>query len=261
MIRRHSFCSKFIQLILLISVIGCKSVAVLPTKEPVEKVNLKLLTKEIEKAETKIKVIRSRIKAEYSDSNQKQQVSLNLRMISNEAIWMGASILIPIAKVLITPDSVGFYEKFQKTYYEGDMSLINDKLGVTFKFEDLQNILLGNPITDLKGAKVDIISHPKYYVLIPKIKNNQFQPTYFFDPTTFRLKEQRFIINSTGHSLSIRYPKLQNVEDKTLPRTIEISVFDGSNLVQITLDFIRTDFPKNLSVPFAIPKGYKRINL
>ena len=51
------------------------------------------------------------------------------------------------------------------------------------------------------------------------------------------------------------------MEGVTLPKEIEISVFDGSNLVQIRLDFIRTDFPKNLTVPFTIPNGYKKLSL
>lgn len=258
MIKTHF---SYLSFILLALFVGCKSIAVLPTKKPVENVNLKTLVKEIEKVETKVKTLRARIKAEYNDSNQRQQVSLNLRIISNEAIWMGASIFIPIAKLFITPNRVEFYEKFQKTYYEGDMSFINEKLDIAFKFEDLQNILLGNPITEIKGTKLEKISHPEYYVLTPKANNNLFRPTYFFDPTTFRLKEQRFIVNKTGHTLSIRYPKQQSLEDKLLPKLIEISVFDGSTLVRITLDFIRIDFPKNLSVPFDIPKGYKKINL
>ena len=63
-----------------------------------------------------------------------------------------------------------------------------------------------------------------------KQKHNQFRPTYFFDPNTFRLKEQRFIVPGSSQSLSIKYPKFQKMEGKTLPKEIEISVFDGSNL-------------------------------
>ena len=51
------------------------------------------------------------------------------------------------------------------------------------------------------------------------------------------------------------------MEGKTLPKEVEISVFDGSNLVQIRMDFIRTDFPKKLTVPFTIPNGYKKLSL
>ena len=180
----------------------------------------------------------------------------------DKTLWISASILVPIAKLLITPNRVVFYEKFQKTFYDGNMSFINEQLGTSFTFQDIQNVLLGNPITNnMNEEKFDRIDHPQYYVLIPKRKNEQFRPTYFFDPSNFRLKEQRFIVSGTSQSLSIKYPKYQKMEGKTLPKEIIISIFDGSNLVQISLDFIRTDFPKNLSVPFTIPKGYKKLRL
>ena len=34
-------------------------------------------------------------------------------------------MIIPIAKLLVTPNKVSFYEKFQKTYFEGNYDLIN----------------------------------------------------------------------------------------------------------------------------------------
>ena len=242
-------------------VLSCKSVAVLPTKQPLAKVDVKLLGKEIDKASTRIKTFRARVKAEYKDGKQQHQLSLNLRMEFDKTLWLSASILVPIEKLLITPTRVGFYEKFQKTYYNGDLSFINEQLGTTYSFSDLQNILLGNPITDMTSVGFDRIDHPQYYVLVPKTENDQFRPTYFFDPNTFRLKEQRFIVPGSSQSLSIKYSKSQKMEGKTLPKEIEISVFDGSNLMKIRMDFIRIDFPKNLTVPFTIPNGYKKLSL
>ena len=46
-----------------------------------------------------------------------------------------------------------------------------------------------------------------------------------------------------------------------VPKKIEISAFDGTNFLQISLDFLRVDFPKNLVTPFAIPENYKKIEL
>ena len=255
------FIFSFVLLSLILAVFGCKSVSVLPTKEPVKRVELKSLTKEIEKATTKIKTFRARVKVQYKDSKREQQINLNLRMESNKTLWISASILVPIAKLLITPNRVGFYEKFQKTFYEGNMGFINEQLGTSFTFEDIQNVFLGNPVTNMSEGEFDRIDHPQYYVLIPKTENKQLRPTYFFDPSNFRLKEQRFIVSGTSQSLSIKYPKYQKMEGKTLPKEIVISIFDGFNLVQVSLDFIRTDFPKNLSVPFTIPDGYKKLNL
>ena len=166
-------------------VLSCKSVAVLPTKQPLAKVDVKLLGKEIDKASTRIKTFRARVKAEYKDGKQQHQLSLNLRMESNKTLWLSASILVPIAKLLITPTRVGFYEKFQKTYYDGDLSFINEQLGTTFSFSDLQNVLLGNPITDMTSVGFDRIDHPQYYVWSLKQKTTNFGQLTFLTQILF----------------------------------------------------------------------------
>ena len=240
---------------------ACKSVRILPNKAPVKRVELKALTAEILKAEENIGTFRARIKAEYNDQKRKQSVNVNFRLEDNKTFWMSANMLIPIAKVLITPEEVQFYEKFQKTYYKGDIAFVNQQLGTNFNFKDLQNIFLGYPISDFKNEKFERISHPQYYVLSPKTKGLRFRPTYFYDPVNFRLKEQRFLVARTGQSLSIKYTQYQQVEGKLVPKQIEISTFDGMNFLQLSLDYLRVDFPKKLTVPFGIPAGYKKIEL
>ena len=252
----------FYLLVLSLGVLtSCKSVRVLPNKAPVKRVDLKELTAEIAKAEENIGTFRARIKAVYNDQKRKQQLNINFRLEDGKTFWMSANMLIPIAKLLITPEEVQFYEKFQKTYYKGNIDFINQQLGANFSFNDLQNIFLGNPITDLKKVKIERISHPKYYVLSPKVKGQRFRPTYFFDPVTFRLVEQRFLVAGTAQSLSIKYTQNQQLAGKKVPKTIEISTYDGSNFLQLSLDYLRVDFPKNLTTPFSIPAGYKKIEL
>ena len=240
---------------------ACKSVRVLPNKAPVKRVDLKVLTTEIAKAEENINTFRARIKAVYNDQKRKQQVNVNFRLDNGKTFWMSANMLIPIAKLLVTPEEVQFYEKFQKTYYKGNIDFINQQLGSDFSFQDLQNIFLGNPVTDLRKVKVERISHPRYYVLTPKEKGQRFRPTYFFDPVNFRLVEQRFLVAGTAQSLSIKYTNNQQLEGKIVPKNIEISTFDGNNFLQLSLEYLRVDFPKNLTTPFSIPSGYKKIEL
>ena len=104
---------------------SCKSVRVLPNKAPVKRVDLKVLTAEIAKAEENISTFRARIKAVYNDQKRKQQVNVNFRLEDEKTFWMSANMLIPIAKLLITPEEVQFHEKFQKTYYKGNIDFIN----------------------------------------------------------------------------------------------------------------------------------------
>ena len=78
--------------------------------------------------------------------------------------WMSANMIVPIAKLLVTPERVSFYEKFQKTFFEGDVSFINQQYNTSFEFKDLQNLLMGLPLTNFNRGRWETISHPKYYI-------------------------------------------------------------------------------------------------
>ena len=257
-----SFLDKKIGFLLFIFFItACKSPTLFSSKKPIKDLPIKELTKAISKNRVDFTKFRSRVKTTYDDGKRIQQVVVNIRMNKDKAIWISANMLVPIAKILITPKKVSFFEKFQKTFFEGDIAFINNQFNTNFDFEDIQNLLIGLPIADLNRGKWETISHPKYYILTPKSNKKQFRPTFFYDPSDFSLKEQRFLVSGTMQSLTIKYINYQRLEGEILPREIEISLFDGFNLKKITLEYTRIDFPDQLSLPFKIPEGYKQIDL
>ena len=134
------------------------------------------------------------MKTTYNDGKRSQQVIANIRMEKDKAIWISANMLVPIAKILITPEKLTFYEKFQKTFFDGDVTFINNQFNTNFDFEDIQNLLIGLPLEDLNRGKWEIISHPKYYILSPRSSKMEFRPTFFFDPSDLSLREQRFLV-------------------------------------------------------------------
>lgn len=239
---------------------GCKSVAVLPSKAPVNKVDLKLLSKQMNKQHPKFTHLRGRLKATYDNGKNKQQVIVSLRMTQDQKIWMSANMLIPIAKLMITPKSVQFYEKFQKTFFEGEIDFINRQFNTQFGFQNLQDLLLGKPVLAPQKGRWKQITNPIDYVLTPRGRVKDFQPTYFVDPTTFLLKEQRFVLPQGQRILSFKYPEYQKVGGENLPKRVEISLFDGKELLQLQLEFSRLNFPKNITFPFNIPAGYQPIS-
>ena len=55
----------------------------------------------------------------------------------------------PIAKALITPTEIKFYEKISKTYFVGNYELISNWLGTSFDFDMIQNLFFGEALIDL----------------------------------------------------------------------------------------------------------------
>ncbi len=86
--------------------------------------------------------------------------------------------------------------KFQKKFFEGNFSFINEYLGIDFTYKNIENLLTGKPIVDIRQGKWEQIKNPKFYVISPKAPKNQLRPIFFFDPSTLMLKEQRFIFKN-----------------------------------------------------------------
>ncbi|MEK9739995.1 MAG: DUF4292 domain-containing protein [Flavobacteriaceae bacterium] len=238
---------------------SCKSVAVLPTKTPVKNVDVSALSAKIKSSYPKVNRMRSRIRVTYDDGSRQQQIVVQLRLESQKNIWLSASMIVPIAKLLITPEKVFFYEKFQKNSFEGKIEEINKMLELSFTYQDVENLLLGIPFLDPGSGRWKQISNPNQYILLPQGKRNGIQPTLFFDPVTFLLTEQRVLIPGTNRNLSIRYLNHTRIEGETLPQKVEITILDGDQIQKLELEFTRIDFPDTLTFPFEIPEGYKTL--
>ena len=253
---------KFFQFLLILLIVnGCKSLTVLPSKRPVESIKVKRLIDNLERSEEKISSFRARIKATYTSKKIKQSLSINLRFKDDEFLWMSANIFVPVAKLLMTNEKIFFYEKFQKKYYEGDYEFLNYVLGTNFRLQDIQNIFVGNPIDNLKKVKIKRIENPKYYVFINN-SSEKYRATYFFDTENFRIREQRILLLDNKNSiLSIKYPLYQKTNGKIIPKEIQISSFVNGEFISITLEFIRVDYPNELTIPFKFPEGYSKIKL
>ena len=139
--------------------------------------------------------------------------------------------------------------------------IINEQFNTRFEFSDLQNLLIGLPLTDIKRGRWETISHPQYYILTPRSDKMRFRPTFFFDPNSFLLLEQRFMVPGTQRSLTVKYLNHQKEEGEFVPGEVRISLFDGSVLTRINLEYTRADFPDRMSTPFNIPLGYKPIEM
>ena len=168
-------------------------------------------------------------------------------------------MLIPIGKLMITPQEVSFYEKFQKTFFQGNFDLINTPYNTDFDYSDIENLFLGKPFLDPSEGRWKQISNPQYYILIPQGNRTGLTPTLFFDPVSFLLKEQRFILPGTSYNLTIKYLRHIKIDGVSLPSLIEITLFDGTVSQRLELEFSRTDFTEGLTFPFEIPQGYSKI--
>jgi hypothetical protein len=210
------------------------------------------------------KTISARIKAKYQDSKNSQSFTIKLRLEKDKAIWMTAVIPvvnIPVAKVLITPDRVAYYEKIKKTYFDGDFSLLSDFLGTEVDYQKIQNLLLGQSIMNMKDKKYDVDVDQFSYLLEPKKQEELFDIFFWLNPTNFKLDKQEVRQSIDQKRLTVSYKEYHKIDNTFFPKTIEVNAIEKTKRTLLDLEYRSVEFNKEISFPFSIPSGYKEITL
>ena len=244
--------------LLLIILQGCSTKKVIVSDQPLAEIEISEIIKNSRKTDFTFENLRNRVKVEFDNGRLTQNIILSLRAEEDEVLWISASMIVPIAKILMSNERFVFYEKFQKTYIDEDLSKVLKLLNLKSPVKFLQNILYGGIVTDINKVKWDRIQNSNYYVLQ---SSKEIQTTLFINPKTFQLAQQRIFIPLLSSLITFNYRNYKNVDGKSVPSQVLISYIKGSRITRINLEYSQFDFPENLNFPMEIPSDYKRINL
>ncbi len=245
---------KIFILLLLFFLAGCSTKKKIVSDRPINDLEISEIIKNSKKSELKFQNLRNRVKVEFNDGRSTQTVSLSLRALNQEIIWISASMIVPIAKILLSNERIIFYEKFQKTYINQEIDIIMNSLGIKNPVKSFQNLLLGKSIFDINRGSWERVENPNYYVLK---SSKGIQTSLFINPKTFLLDQQRIFIPMLSSLITIDYSNYKNIEDKIVPNNVLISYLRGNKIIKINLKYSQFDFPNNLTFPMEIPTDYK----
>ncbi|WP_026451169.1 DUF4292 domain-containing protein [Aequorivita capsosiphonis] len=208
------------------------------------------------------KTLAGRMQLVYETDEKLQSITVGLRMEKDKNIWIKASILgITIAKVLITPTSVSYYETIGKTYFEGDFALLGEWLGTPINFQQTQNLLLGQSIFTLKPSEYNSEIFQNKFKLLPKQQPQNFIHSLFLNPDNFKIASETLSQPNDDRLLSIRYGDYQKLEEQFYPKNITINTSEKGEATKIEINYKKIDLNVNVSFPFDIPQGYEEIQL
>jgi len=244
--------------LLLIVFQGCSTKKNLVSDFPIAGVEISEIIKNSRKTDFTYENLRNRVKVEFDNGRVTQNIILSFRAIEDEVLWLSASMIVPIAKILMTNERFVFYEKFQKNYVDEDLSQLSKLLNLKNPVNFLQNVLFGSPVIDINKGKWDKIQNSNYYVLQ---SSKEIQTTLFINPKTFQLEQQRIFIPLLSSLVTFNYRNYKNIDGKTVPSDVLISYIKGNQITKINLEYSQFDFPENLNFPMEIPSDYKLLTL
>lgn len=249
---------KISSIVLLLLIVSCKSARTVSRSGSVESdMTSKQLIKAHTKQEVNFKTLQSKVKVEYTQDNKSQSHSINLRIEKDKTIWLSATLGIVRAK--ITPQKVSFYNKLDKTYFDGDFALISNLLGTDLNFKNLQNLLLGQALYDLKHKKYQANQHDTSYMLTPEQQNRLFEIIFLLNPSHFKMDSQQLAQPLERRFLQIDYEDYQEVDKQIIPQNIKVYAVEDNTETIIDMELKSVNLNQDLRFPFRIPSGFDEI--
>ncbi|WP_299393520.1 DUF4292 domain-containing protein [uncultured Gelidibacter sp.] len=247
-------------ILLLVLGVGCKSAKTLTSTAEIDKsMTAKQIIRENTRQDVRFKTLQAKVSIDYTEGDKSNGTTVTLRMEKDKVIWMSAPFAV--ARVMITQDSVKFYDKLNNQYFDGDFSLLTRLLGTDIDFKKIQNIFLGEPIFDLKDDTYVTAPNDESYVLTPKEQRALFELFFLINPASFKLDSQQLYQPAEKRMLQIDYKKYQVVSKQIFPENIRIIALEKNDEIIIDLDFKAITLNGEVRFPFNIPSGYKEIEL
>ena len=246
--------------ILLFFLIGCKSKQSVATAAANDNTEVSKIINGHYANEHDFKTLNIRANAKYVDEKQSQSINAEIRIKKDEIIWINIKVLgFPVAKALITPTKVSYYEKINSTYFEGDFSMLSNWLGTDLDFNKVQNLFLGKAIDDLTKDKwVSEVVDKMFKLSLPN--GSDIAKEFYFEGANYLLKKETITQASQNRSLEIRYPSFKEEKGMFLPNEINIKA-EQKNKVTIDIEYKNTTFNENLSYPYSVPSGYTAVEI
>lgn len=197
--------------------------------------------------------------AQYEDDKQSQRVTAEIRIKKDEQILVSVRFLgITMAKALITPKSVKYYEKINSSYFEGDYAMLSRWLGTDLDFEKVQNMLIGQAMDDLHKASYTATVDKKYYKLERSDPGNT-QKFFYFEGENYLIKKQEISQPSQQRDLTVSYPGYAQYSGTLFPVGLLIEASQAKGKTMINVDYDTVSFDEEMSFPYSVPSGYERI--
>lgn len=249
----------FSALIVLLA-FSCKSSkSVIDSGEVSDKLSAKQVIKQHQKNDADFKTMQARVKIELSQNGKDQGSTFSFRMEKDKVIWLSAPI--GLARMMITPEKVRFYNKLDNEYFDGDYKLLSDVVGVDLDFMKVQNILLGQAMYDLKDEPHQVEVNGNSYALQPKDQKVLLELFYLINPSHFKMDSLQMYQQFEKRMLKVDYASYQEINKQILPQNIKIVAVENKDEVAISMEFKSVTLDEDVRFPFNIPSGYKEIVL
>lgn len=251
--------SKFRYIIIIVLLYGCapgKNLTL--TVGEIPEMRTKQILKKHIKQHAKFNTLQCKLKIELFQNSKVQSNTVTLRMDRGKTIWINA--FLNMIRIKITPDRVQMYNKIDKTYFDGDFSLIKQLLGIDLDFSNLENLLLGDTFFKHNSSSLSQVKDNSGYTLKPYKLDPTLNVLYRINPFNFKMKTQEIFHLKEEIHLKVNYDDFQEINQQLIPSKMAITINEKQNNTFIKLNLKSVGLNQSIRFPFKLPKGYRQLN-
>ena len=219
----------------------------------------------------KPKTFYSKIATSFKDTNQELSFKTSIRIITDSAITAMITYAgIPLVNSIITKDSLQFTNKKDKCYVKTTLKLLKQEFGVDFDLNNIQELLLANPLGFQPLQKYYQIHDPYSYIVsshrkreIKKMERKNFDDfilKYYFSNDSLGIKKLEIENNKDSTFVVINYKSKKLIENYLIPQEVDIQISTKKNNIFIRLNYEKIEVNQEQEIYFTIPENYESCN-
>ena len=217
--------------------------------------------REVEENSFEYDKLHTKLDIKYKDDKNTLGFKGQLRMQKDSVIWMSLSLKvgIEIGRIMITPDSIKFLNRNNRTYLAEGLSVFNDKLPIEPSIDFLQNLFVGNDTQIKNGDKYKVSTDDDEYKL--EIINFAVLKDVWVTSESFKISKYKIQENNNDkRNIQIEYSDFKDYNKKLLPSKIIFELSAGSN-VSVEINYSNVTVDEEIDFPFNVTKKFERIHL
>lgn len=250
---------------------GCSSKKAM-TKTSLREFTANRLIKEVEKNEFDFNNFQAKINVKIETSDKSFNVKGQLRMKKDSIIWTSVALPlgVEIVRVKISPDSVFFLNRNDKTYLCEEIESFNDISPMLSSIRFIQSVLVGNDIEIRESDNYKVkIDDGQYNLLISKelkktiINGDEewkvIMKDLWIDPNLFKITKYYIKeYNDNKRKIEIQYADFEEVNNKFVPKEVTIYIH-GDYYLKASISYSNISVADDMEFKFVVPKKYDRI--
>ena len=216
-----------------------------------DRLSPKQVIRKVSKSKSKFKSFQSKIKIKLNDKGSSKSYSANIRIIKDKAIWLSSTA--GIVRVLITKDSLFYYNKLQKNYLKSSFNKIDEIIGVNLSYETIESLLLSEPVNKINKSDFNYFNNADdSYIFDWSIittssqrNKNMFEGVYFINSKNFKINQYSFKIKVNSGSFDLyelSYFDFKEISNQVFPLKINVYKTNFDHLIKISIFHYRAKY-------------------